>query len=683
MRTLSHILFAVLILHTFPLVASRPPTPVASTITSVTVYLSGAQITRTATVQLQKGSQSIVLKELSEEADPASIQVSGTGNFTILSVKHRVDHGTRPESEPQIKELEAGITALEQALEEQQIGIGILQNEEQRLQKNETIEAGERGMTLEQLRSINDYLRERISLVRNGVLERQRRMKGMREEVQQITLQIGQLRSKAPKAQSEILVELDVPVPVNSTITLRYVVRTAGWTPQYDIRVGALSAPLQLIYKAGVHQSTGEDWNNVELELSSGDPQREGVMPLMAVWRLDAGTRPPVAMEAPRPYNASVREVRGIVRDANTGEPLPFVNIQVLSADGTTLNGAASNFDGYYAVAIPPGGRMLTFSFVGYQAQQKDIHDSAMNVALEQAVELAEFEVVQYSVPLIDRDGGASGGTVRKDEITRIQGLTAASIAKDPSRSTARGSRSENDHYYVDGIKVSSGGIPADYGDVSGGLLHTPETTVRQRNTQFVLEISLPYTIPADGQGHVVAVKEHEVASAYRHYCIPKLDPAAYLFAKATGWDELDLLSGPANLYYEGTFIGETFLDSDQVTDTLDISLGRDRSIVVQRIRSKELSQQQFFGNKRSETIGWHIDVRNTKAEPIDLVIIDQIPVSVRNDIEVTLREHDASSINDEKGFLTWRKSIDPRSVSRHGFVYAVKAPRQLPLILE
>jgi hypothetical protein len=173
------------------------------------------------------------------------------------------------------------------------------------------------------------------------------------------------------------------------------------------------------------------------------------------------------------------------------------------------------------------------------------------------------------------------------------------------------------------------------------------------------------------------------VASVYRYYCTPKLDPTAYLFAKATGWDKLDLLPGPANLYFEGTFIGESYLDADQVNDTLDISLGRDRSVVVEREKQEQLDRKTFSGNKRTETIGWSIKVRNTKATPIDLVITDQVPVAVVGEIDVEPTELSNALLDAARGFVTWQDHLDANSTANHVLTYAVKAPKEMPLVLE
>lgn len=644
---------------------------ITSTIKQVTVFLSGAQVERTAQVELPKGSLGLVFKGLSAEADPASIQIGGTGGFTILSVKHRLDHGAPPATNNEVSELDKQIKALSEQIQDDQLRIGVFQNEEQRLLKNESFDGGEQGLSMERIKAINDYFRERIAAVRDGIIGLQRTINTRTEEAQRLHLRLEQLQGVKPKASSDVLVEIVSERALTSTVTLRYVVRSAGWSPQYDIRVHDISSPLALTYKARVFQNTGEDWKEVRMALASGDPRASGVMPEMDIWRLGHGARPPGALQRNgTSASNTVREVRGLVRDASTAEALPFVNIGLTTADGTVLNGTATDFDGRYACAVPTGARDISFNFIGYEPQRHALVRDVIDVGLKQsAVMLSEVEVVQYKRPLIDRDA-MSAATITQEQ-----------IRKEPQRmlspTRVLGSRAQRN-------ELHSSGAAANYGDVTGGMINTgPAVDTQRATTYFTFNIAVPYSIPSDGQGHMVAVNEHEVASTYRYYCTPRLDPSAYLFAKATGWDQLDLIPGPVNLYFEGTFIGESFLDAAQVNDTLDISLGRDKSVVVVREKQREMRRSTFTGNKRTEMVGWSIDVRNNKQRPIDLVIADQLPVAVVSEVEVELTAADGGSLDKGSGHITWRDKLEPGTTKRHLFSYTVKAPRSMDIHLE
>ncbi len=197
--------------------------------------------------------------------------------------------------------------------------------------------------------------------------------------------------------------------------------------------------------------------------------------------------------------------LKGKIVDKKSGEPLPFVNV-VIESRGTQVSGGATDFDGnYFIKPIDPGTYDVVVSYVGYQPYKQVgvvVNSNIitfLEIGLNAGIELKEFEVVQYQVPLIQRDGGASGGTVTRDQIAKMPGRSANSIATTVAGASdagtgggisIRGARTENTYYYIDGVKVPAGagtglpksaieevqvitgGVPANYGDVTGGLIN-------------------------------------------------------------------------------------------------------------------------------------------------------------------------------------------------------------------
>ena len=341
--------------------------PVTTTISAVKVFLSGAEVTRTGKAELPKGTATLVFAGLSEEVDPANIQVSGSGAFTILGVQHRLNFLEEKQDRAEVVELKDRIKVLEADIAREQSLLGVLDKEDARLAKNDVI-AGDAGLSLEQLRSINDYLQSRQEALALKPLERQARIASLHEDLGKVKLELAQVQGKKTRPTSEVVVEVSANAPVSATLTLKYMVQSAGWSPTYDIRVADITKPMQLTYKAQVYQSTGEDWDKVQLALSSGEPNRDAIMPTLYPWRLDFGTPRPAPLANVQPgFNPNVRDVRGIIRDASTGEPLPFVNVVLSDVNGQTINGTTSNIDGYYAIAVPVNGRNLRFEFIGEQ----------------------------------------------------------------------------------------------------------------------------------------------------------------------------------------------------------------------------------------------------------------------------------------------------------------------------
>lgn len=629
--------------------------PVKSTVSAVTVFRSGAEVSRTASVELPKGTSTLVFAALSEEVDPATVQVSGTGSFTILGVQHRLDQEEKPEDQAEVTAIKARIKAVEAEITRENGLLAVLEKEDARLEKNTNI-AGDQGLGLEQLRSVNDYLQQRQEAIALKRIERQARLVQLNEQLAELKLDLVKREGRKPRPTSRVLVEVSAATTVQATLTLTYQVRSAGWSPTYDIRVTDITKPLRLSYKAMVYQSTQEDWTKVKLTLSSGEPDKGALMPVLYPWRLDFGQPPPAPTSA-MPFNASIRDVRGIVRDAATGEVLPFVNVVLLDASGNTINGTTTSMDGYYAIAIPPEGRQLSFTYVGYTAQSVPISSGTQNIAL--AANMVELQEV-----VVQQRGARS----------EVRQLSAMSVTHVPSRRIQRRDME------------SIGGVPANYGDVSGGVINATTAVGQQavyRATTFAFPIAVPYSIPSDGQNHLVAISEKELAGSYRYYCTPKLDPDAFLFAQATGWEDLHLLPGSAHIYFEGTYVGESLLDLTGVGDTLDISLGRDKGVSVQRVKRKDLSTRQVLGSRRVESVGWTITVRNNKDQPIALTITDHYPVPVRNEIEVRLDEAGGAIVDTEKGFLTWRMDLQPRADRSLPFGYSVKVPKERQVVLE
>jgi len=182
---------------------------------------------------------------------------------------------------------------------------------------------------------------------------------------------------------------------------------------------------------------------------------------------------------------------------------------------------------------------------------------------------------------------------------------------------------------------------------------------------------------------HLVAVQNHTINASYTHYATPKLDRDAFLYARTTGWEELSLLPGEANVFFEGTFVGKSYLELDQPKDTLDISLGRDKGMVIERERRKSTNEKAIVGGKRTVTIGWDITVRNTKGTTVDLVLRDQYPLSPQSEVEVRLKEDGGASVDADRGTLTWTMKLDPKATRKAGFSYDVKHPKDLPVVLE
>jgi uncharacterized protein (TIGR02231 family) len=193
-------------------------------------------------------------------------------------------------------------------------------------------------------------------------------------------------------------------------------------------------------------------------------------------------------------------------------------------------------------------------------------------------------------------------------------------------------------------------------------------------NTEF--EISLPYTVPSSSRPTLVDIRNYEMKAAYSYSVVPKLDMDAFLMAKATGWEEFSLLPGESNIFFEGTFVANSFIDPNTIKDTLAVSLGRDKRIVVKRDKMKDLTSKSVMGNLKKENYTWEISVRNTKTEAISINVEDQAPVSQNSQIEVTVLDTGGANFNKLTGKLNWRLDVKPNETRKVAFKFEVKYPK-------
>jgi len=199
--------------------------------------------------------------------------------------------------------------------------------------------------------------------------------------------------------------------------------------------------------------------------------------------------------------------IKGTVKDEVSKQPLPYSKIFLLQ-NGATKGNANTDFDGNFQInGIPPGSydvevrnadgyQTSVVSGVSVSPDKITFLDKLTLDKPKDIKDLDEISVIAYRVPLIDKDGGSSGGTVTRDDIARLPTRSAAGVAQTvggvnsnegSGAISVRGSREDGTYYYIDGIKVRgssnipksaleevsviTGGVPANYGDVTGGII--------------------------------------------------------------------------------------------------------------------------------------------------------------------------------------------------------------------
>lgn len=202
-----------------------------------------------------------------------------------------------------------------------------------------------------------------------------------------------------------------------------------------------------------------------------------------------------------------------------------------------------------------------------------------------------------------------------------------------------------------------------------------PDGTQDDFITNF--DLAKPQNIRANGQDNVVTVDEQDIPAEYEYHAVPKLEAAVFLLAKIADYGKYNLLPGTANIFYQDTYIGQTVLNPQTVADTMLISLGRDEQITIKRVQPKDFTERKkVFTSSIRENYMYEIAVKNNKSIPIKLIILDQVPVSKQESIEVELEEKDGAEYNKDFGKLKWELQIPANQSKRVRFAYSVKYPK-------
>ena len=202
------------------------------------------------------------------------------------------------------------------------------------------------------------------------------------------------------------------------------------------------------------------------------------------------------------------------------------------------------------------------------------------------------------------------------------------------------------------------------------------QVAVQELSAEF--EIELPYTILSDGKPYVVDVTSYSLPATYMHYAVPKQDADAFLMAKVVGWNTLNLVSGKASVYFAGAYLGQSFINTASVDDTLSLSLGRDKRVALARKKQSELSKRQLLGNNEKETFYFETTVRNNRDKEINVLLEDQLPISSDGQIEVAMLEISGAVLEKNTGKLSWNMKLAPGESKTVTLGYSIKTPKSM-----
>ena len=222
--------------------------------------------------------------------------------------------------------------------------------------------------------------------------------------------------------------------------------------------------------------------------------------------------------------------------------------------------------------------------------------------------------------------------------------------------------------------------IPAEMPQNQDGASMQNNVSVVETDLNLAFELDWKHSILSDGQSHTLVLKEEEVAAEYTYHSVPKLDCKSYLIAKVKDWGRLNLLNGNANLFSEGTYVGQTLINPQLVSEYLLLSLGIDEKMNVKRIKLETGASSSFFGSTKTQTFTYETTLHNNKNKVVKMELLDQVPISNNGEIVVELVKSDGAEYVADIGKLLWNLELQPNEIRKVQFKYSVKYPKDKQL---
>lgn len=543
-------MYVLLILLSFGFsTLAQSPKTYTPKLQKVTVYLQGAHLYYNENVILQAGNNELIFENVSPYINVASLQAASKG-AVVMEVKHQIKYKEKKVATRKYDtEIENVLDSLEDiayAMKDIDNKTYVLETEKNMLLNNRIIKGQPIRDSLATLRDGMAFLKEKLNAIYEQSLKLERMKAKLQKQKNKLDIRYGTLtllqsgqdiyNNSGAQQINQVVVTVYSDAATTAQVNFNYFVQNANWAPVYDLQATSATNNFNLKYFANVTQTTGIEWTNVPLTLSTSNPNETNVKPELSPWYL---------------------------------------------------------------------------GFMDYLKRDK------------------------YSKSL-------SNAPISLQEVT---------ITKKDNSST---DDVEEDQKYVQ-----------KYVQITESIIRTE------------YEIKLNYTIAADGKMHKVLINQKEVPMIMQFAAVPKVCTDAFLMAKVTGWEDMNIIPGNARLYFDGGYVGEMYLDASTTSDTLNVNLGRDKTIAITRKKIKENFKEKIFADDKVETRTIEIVVRNTKNVPVEIVLEDQIPIATgSNEIRVDLFENDGATLDEVTGKLTWKVQLKVKDTKKITFTYQIRYPK-------
>lgn len=621
-------------------------------INKVTVFSSSAQVEKSIPLSLKQGFNEIILCGNSPYLKRQSIQFNNSSDFMITEFTPyiqtvRKDKSAEEKLDAKNKQL---LSNLKDSLKKVNKEIYNVENlfevyhkENEVMYEIQSYYQTDSLLEAKKMKDVLSFYRNKSIEVKSLIAKTEKeslRLEAKKKELEtniQLILQ-GDEEAKENNI-NEYYIKLTLYSQNDIQTSLQYMYSVGGikWNPFYDLKFDKSSNESQFILKTEFQQNTSEDWNDVKLVFSTQNSEEQGepfeLEPM--VYSLYSSNY------SPKAYGTLV----GKIVDARTNEPMPFVNV-IAMQNGVQKGGAQTDMEGNYIIKpLVSGSYEITASFVGYKrAVKKGVRASSSGYSSGGNLFLEPSEGKVSAVVCADY-------TIEgEEEIKEYEGILEIG----------------SDFAIVDDTKTISS-----FDDESSSKNSLATSLAKE------YEVEMNYSIKSGEKAKIIPLEEKKANSFYKYNAVPKKEKIVYLSALLPSWEDMDLINAKAKIYIDDSYVNDSYISTNQTSDTLSIPIGKDKRVVIDRKVS--FTQPKKFNRKGSileTTVTIDITAKNNKDEVASLRIDDQVPVSNIEDIIIERGEISGAIIDDKTGLLYWDIKLNPMESRSFKIIYTIRYPK-------
>ncbi|NRT15512.1 uncharacterized protein (TIGR02231 family) [Flavobacterium sp. 28A] len=269
---------------------AQKPIFTTAKIKAATVYANAAELSQNTLVTLPAGTSEIVIKNVANNLNESTVQIGSPSSVTILSVQFTNNYISEfeiDESNPAIKKVRDSITLVKREIKK----IQILSNSNTQtialLDGNKIASGANTGLNVAELIKLIDYYKSKRNELENAVVDLREKEVDWNTKLLALNNKLDfNTKNEEKYSSGKLVLQVMNETAGNIPLAISYITNSATWKPFYDLRAESVKEPINMMYKAQVMQTTGLDWKNVKLTLSSGNPNQNNQAPELQPWFL-------------------------------------------------------------------------------------------------------------------------------------------------------------------------------------------------------------------------------------------------------------------------------------------------------------------------------------------------------------------------------------------------------------